>query len=269
MLTELQFPYTGPYGFNDATVKVRGNTPEALKRAMSRMGFIPWGDFTQNYTLELERALDKFDGQAGRTGYGKERWLLVRNARVPADRPHAGEYALDQYARWLVQEEAGITADSAEEEKVQNTLRTFWLKAIANRKNWHYSRNRPFDPTIDPEGNNIKGDCSSTPVQGMNWVMRQTGIKTVDPAKQNFSGWGNTDQYEDDWPKVASPFRIGDLAHFHSARHVIQCIKAGNLDTAEWGSNGSESAPELIPNLRGYSRFPDEFMFVVRPTLLA
>ena len=106
-------------------------------------------------------------------------------------------------------------------------------------------------------------------IQAHNYAARKTGLSVPDPSKQGYSGYGNTDQHEDDWPKVGPPFRVGDLAHFHSDRHVIECIVPGTIDTAQWGSNGREAAPELVRSLRSYSRYPDEFLDVVRPVLVA
>lgn len=265
MLTEKQVPYTGPYGLATSGLKSKGPTCEALKRALSRLGFLPWGDFDRHYNQPLEAALDKFD-PGGKNGYGDGRWKKLRAAVVPAGLPHAGEPALDFAARTIIQNEAGVTSTSSGEAVVQRYIAEFWKIAIANAGIWHYSQNRPFKIDVDP----AKGggsDCSGMVVQAVRYAGRKSGLQVVDPAKQNFTGFGNTDWFEDDWPKVGSPFRIGDLGHFHSERHVIQCIQAGNVQTAVWGSNGGEAAPEQF-TLATYSRFPEEFLYVVRPELV-
>lgn len=103
MLTEKQCPFTGPYGLPESGLKSKGPTAEALKRAMSRLGYLPWVDFDQHFNEPLKDALAKWD--PGRAGYGKGRWEKIRNTRVPASRPHGGEYALDGPALKLIQDE--------------------------------------------------------------------------------------------------------------------------------------------------------------------
>ena len=264
MLSERQVPYTGPYGLAASAHKSKGPTAEALKRAMSRLGYMPWRDFDQHYNATLEEALDKFD--PGKDGYGDGRWRKLRAARVPFGLAHGGEWALDFYARTLIQDEAGETSTSSNEEVVQGWIKMFWEIAIANNRIWHYDQGRPFRVDVDP-GKGGRSDCSAMCVQAVAYAGRMSGIEVVDPAKWDFRGFGNTDWYEDDWPRVGSPFRVGDLAHFHSSRHVIQCIQAGTFTTAVWGSNGSERAPERL-TLAEYSRFPGEYMFTVRPDLV-
>lgn len=103
MFSLKQCPFTGPYGLPISDLKSKGPTAEALKRAMSRLGLLPWTDFDQHYNQQLAHALDKWD--PGNSGYGKGRWLKIRSCRVPAGLVHAGEYALDTVALNLIREE--------------------------------------------------------------------------------------------------------------------------------------------------------------------
>lgn len=263
-LTAQEFPYTGPYGLAASGLKSKGPTAEALKRAMGRLGFMPWNDYDQHYNQALANALAKWD--PGKTGYGEGRWTRIRAARVPVEMPHAGEYALDDYAIKLVQDEAGVVGPS-DIEKVRAAISQFGYAIIANRDKIGYRQFRPVPVLVNPNGR-YDSDCSATVIQAFRYAKEATGLPVPDPAKQGYSGYGNTDWYEDDHPKVGSPYRVGDLAHFHSSRHVIFCIKPGNVTTAEWCSHGREASPELV-HLYGYSRFPEEFMFIVRPPLLA
>lgn len=275
-LTEKQFPYTGPYSVAGGPFQSKGPTAEALKRFFWRIGKIKDSqvpDFDRHYNQMLwDLVADLKINQGIRTkeqsrdgSYGKDVWEHIRTRRVPTG-PHKGEYALDFYSRKIVQDEAHLTSTSDDVARVQAAIREFWLAAIANNWRWHYSQNRPFDPTVDPESGG-SSDCSAMVVQSFRYAMSKTGVKVPDPAKYNYAGAGNTDFHEDDHPRIGSPFRIGDLAHFHSERHVICCIRAGTFSTAQWGSNGSENAPDLISPLTSYYRFPEEFMFVVRPPL--
>jgi hypothetical protein len=267
-LTPSQVPYTGPYTLPTGDGKAKGPTAEALKRAMSRMGApqLPWTDFDQHYNQKLEDALDWWD--PGKNGYGEGRWKKVRAAIIPAGRQHAGQFALDRYSQTLIQDEAKVTSTSTREARVQGFITEFWTIAIAHAGIWHYDMDRPLKAVVDPAAGG-QSDCSMMVIQAHNYAKRKAQVNVPDPSKQNYSGYGNTDQWEDDWPRVGSPYRVGDLAHFHSERHVIECIAPGDVRTAKWGSNGREAAPELINSLSGYSRFPSEFICVVRPTLVA
>lgn len=84
-------------------LKSKGPTAEALKRAMSRLGFLPWGDFDEHFNQPLSDALAKWD--PGHSGYGKGRWEKIRAARVPIAYDHGGEYALDAVAQQLIRDE--------------------------------------------------------------------------------------------------------------------------------------------------------------------
>jgi murein DD-endopeptidase MepM/ murein hydrolase activator NlpD len=105
MLTEKQCPWTGPYGLAESGLPSKGPTNEALKRAMSRLGFRPWepDKWDDNFNKPLADDLAQWD--PGNSGYGPGRWTKIRSARVPAGKPHAGEYALDQTALDLIMED--------------------------------------------------------------------------------------------------------------------------------------------------------------------
>ena len=100
-------PYTGPYSIS-GNGKHKGPTAEALKRAMKRAqyGFSnkKLDDLTQDFNSDLEKALDKWD--PGKDGYGDGRWKKIRNLRCPAESPHEGQYALDEYAQRLIRDES-------------------------------------------------------------------------------------------------------------------------------------------------------------------
>lgn len=273
-LTAQQFPFTGPYGLASGPLKSKGPTAEALKRFFWHMGVIPAGTFDQQYNQHLwdlvadfkvrnglRKASDPKDGS-----YGPEVCQKMRTKRIPASQPNAGDWALDAYSRKIVQDEAGAQFTSSQVQKVQYWIRDFWLKAISSNYRWHYWMGRPIDVTADPSAGG-ESDCSGMVIQSFRYAQAKTGILVPDPSKYSYKGYGNTDDDEDGWHHIGSPFRIGDLAHFHSERHVVCCIKPGNFSTAQWGSNGSESAPDLISPMTSYYRFPEEYMFTVRPPL--
>ena len=100
-LTPEQFPYTGPLSRQGP----KSSTVIALKRAMSRMGLLPWKKFDDTFNLALEKALDAWD-PGGQDGYAKGRWNKIRGAKVPLSLVHGGELALDSIAVQLVKDEA-------------------------------------------------------------------------------------------------------------------------------------------------------------------
>ena len=273
-LTPEQFPFTTQYGLAEGPLKSKGPTAEALKRFASHVSDkIPWGDFDQHYNkplwefiadLKIKQGIRKAS-QPRDGSYGREVWEHIRTRRIPQGRPNAGKYALDFYSRKIVQDEAGQIATSTGVQRVQFFIAEFWRLAIENNHVWNYSQHRPGDVTVNPAGGGWN-DCSLIIIQAHHYAQEKSGIQVPDPAKWDYKGWGNTDWYEDDWPKIGAPFRVGDLAHFHSPRHVLECIKPGTFATANWGSNGSSREPAKYV-LNSYYRFPEEFMFVVRPAL--
>jgi len=111
-ISKTDFPYTGPYS-KDGNGKHKGNTALALKRAMSRMGEIPWEPekWDNAFNQKLEDALDRWD--PGKNGYAEGRYDKIRSAVVPSGIPHAGEQALDSTCINQVQTEyAEMSANS-------------------------------------------------------------------------------------------------------------------------------------------------------------
>lgn len=104
MLTVAQCPFTGPYGLPSSGLRSKGPTCEALKRSMSRLGFLPWSlGFDEHFNDPLSDALAEWD--PGHSGYGKGRWEKLRAARIPKGLAHAGEYACDAVALELIRQD--------------------------------------------------------------------------------------------------------------------------------------------------------------------
>jgi hypothetical protein len=99
-------PYTGPYSV-EGNGKHKGPTALALKRAMARLGFLPWEPdvWDEVFNKKLEDALDKWD--PGYNGYGERRYDKVRAATIRKPDPKAGQNALDTVAIKLIADEAG------------------------------------------------------------------------------------------------------------------------------------------------------------------
>ena len=252
-------PYTGPYSI-DGNGKHKGPTALALKRAMSRMGELPWepDKWDDAYNRKLEDALDRWN--PGANGYGEGRYDKLRAAKVPKGATHAGEYALDSVCIDLIADEhAAATPPAGGTDAFRKALVDFCSKGLANGAKWTYTQGRAVDPTVDPAGY-VKSDCSGSVIQAYKYACQQTGRKVPCPAKYDYSGYGNTWDDEDGHPKVTNgSYLVGDLAHYDG--HVCLCIKAGNADTADWWSFGSE------PPSKRKLYYRDDFKFVVRPPL--
>ena len=107
-VTVKQAPYTGPYSVAGYG-KHKGNTALALKRALSRLGFLPWepAQWDHFFNAKLEAALDKWD--PGKDGYAEGRWTKLRAAKVRAGLPNAGQAALDAECCRLLRDEWAST----------------------------------------------------------------------------------------------------------------------------------------------------------------
>jgi hypothetical protein len=87
----------------DGYGKHKGNTAIALKRAMSRLGYLKWEPTVWDdvFNEKLETALDKWN--PGRDGYGEGRWTKIRSSKAKD-----GTYALDSVCIKLIKAEASV-----------------------------------------------------------------------------------------------------------------------------------------------------------------
>lgn len=132
-------PYTGPYSV-DGYGKHKGNTAIALKRAMSRLGYLPWAPekWDDHFNEKLEAALDKWN--PGRDGYAEGRWTKLRNTKAKD-----GSYALDSVCIKLIQAEAKII-----EVKVPNLGPVFnGGKSVLMHDCTHATGSIPLYPAFD------------------------------------------------------------------------------------------------------------------------
>jgi hypothetical protein len=82
----------------------KGADVEAVKRALSRVGYFPWAKFDQIYNKKLAEGIHTFQAEHGikPTQYNEE----THNKLVvaPPQPPHEGEKAFDEYANELLWE---------------------------------------------------------------------------------------------------------------------------------------------------------------------
>lgn len=264
MLSAKAAPYTGPFSSDATKLPHSAPTIQALKRMMVREGRMTapaggmlnltneWpagGKFDQAY-----RKWQRDNDLAGDGVYGEQAWKFARAEKLPD-----GSHALDDYAAALIRGE-WEDQNVPSEEDFRAAVTLFCLRAEANEDNWHYRLARPLDVSVEPTAGYVVSDCSMFVIQSYHWASKESGLVVPDPSKQGWSGYGNTDFFEDDHPRVAAPFKVGDLAHY--AGHVTICRKAGDARTAVFTSHGMEAGP--IPTSLNYR---SDLRFVVRPPL--
>ena len=238
-----------------------GDDVIAVKRAISRAGFLKWSDFDGVYGETISDSVAKFQKSVGMdiSGfYGDATHKKLKATKVPKGATHAGEDVFDQTAANLYKNYASAGTKPAKQ-LVQEKITEFCKRAISE-PDWYYSQNRAVDISVNPDGSNTS-DCSGSTIQAFHFAKRETGINVPDPAKQGWSGYGNTNYYEDDHPTVSGSYQVGDLAHYDG--HVTVCYQGGNADTSKWFSFGSEPPSSRTLHYRS------DFRKVVRPPLVA
>lgn len=273
VLTPTQCPFTGPYSSDVTELPFAGRTVIALKRMISRgTDYLEWrGDgFTDVWKADgaFDKAFRQWQRDVGMPShgvYGEQMWKHARAFVVPQGKHHEGEFALDEYSLDLIRQEykEDELPDTAEKiVAIRAAITEFCLLARRNEDAWHYNRRRPFIVYVNPSGAYIVSDCSGFVVEAYAYAKKKTGLPVPDPAKQGWSGYGNTDEYEDEHPHVTNGnYRVGDLAHYNG--HVTICHRAGTDTTAMFTSHGLEAGP--VSASLHYRR---DLRFVVRPPLL-
>jgi hypothetical protein len=270
-LSEAQAPFTEPYAVagNPRGYRSKGPTAEACKRALAHLGFLPWkedGDWDQHWNEDLNTAAGKWKAKRGLSdasdgSWGRKAHDVMQTAWYEKDGDHLP--AFDGYAQKLLQDEAAKAAGGGKspEQRVRDAIVNFCETGLAHPDGWTYSQSRAVRVDVDPAGN-VTSDCSGSVLQAYAAARRACPDLVIpDPAKQGWSGYGNTDYYEDDHPTVTSgQYQVGDLAHYDG--HVCLCIKAGDSSSADWWSFGSE------PPSRRKLYYRSDFRKVVRPPLV-
>ena len=267
-LTQKQAPFTEPYALagNAKGFRSKGPTAEAVKRALAHLGFMEWkadGDWDQHWNAEVNEAAGRWKAKRGISAasdgsWGKKAHDVMRTAWYEKDGKHLP--AFDGYAQELLRDEKAAqskppTTDAKSE--IRAAIVGFCETAMGSSK-WTYSQNRAVKVDVDPAGK-VTSDCSGSVVQAYA-AARRLGFDVPDPSKQGWSGYGNTSYHEDDHPTVSGSYQVGDLAHYDG--HVCLCIKAGDWDSSDWWSFGSE------PPSRRKLDYRSDFRKVVRPPLL-
>jgi len=262
-VSEKDAPFTEPYAKagNPSGFKSKGPTALAVKRALSHLGFLLWepDEWDDQWNDKLNRAaaewkvkrelipLGSTDGSWGEKAHTEMRGTWFGPDKKPA---------FDGESQRLLKEEKAAQKPPPAKLTFDEALTEFCEEAI--NQPWNYSQNRAIDVTINPDDANVDSDCSGSVIQGYAYANRRAGANVPDPSKYGYAGWGNTWDDEDGHPKVTNgQFKVGDLAHYDG--HVCVCYHAGNADTADWFSFGSE------PPSQRKLHYRSDFKFVVRP----
>jgi hypothetical protein len=242
----------------------------AVKRAVSRAGCWRWQEFSDDYTNGFAFGDENGTGVLGvqkkrgiknpSGNYGEKTHESLRKMKVPSGAEHAGEDVFDAKACELYKGHK-VPSDGSAEQRVRDEIVEFCTRGLKAPQCWNYLLARPIAVSITPDKGEIYSDCSGSVIQAYHFAKRNTGLNVPDPAKQNWSGWGNTTYYEIDHPKVSGSYKIGDLGHYDG--HVTLCMKAGDWNTSDWWSFGSE------PPSKRKLDYRSDFLFVVRPKLIA
>lgn len=231
-----------------------------MKRALAHLGFLEWEpdrwDNQWNQKVndasaawKRKRGLipkDSEDGSWGRKAHDQMKTAWFSDEHRPA---------FDGESQRLLQEEKAAAGGGGD--AFDKALVEFCETAWDNASKWDYSQNRAIDVTVNP-ASYVESDCSGSVIQAYKYANGKAGTNVPDPSKYAYAGWGNTWDDEDGHPKVTNgQYRVGDLAHYDG--HVCMCMKAGNADSADWWSFGSE------PPSKRKLHYRSDFKFVVRP----
>lgn len=284
--------------------KSSGKTPSgkgpdviAYKRTICRLGrWQPWDPAAWDDAYSNAFAHGRGTGNVGDSGVagvqrqqsidpasgwlGEKTFNTLRSARVPSG-PHAGEMAMDSVAVNLINEAWAMFAGKPEEpdkppsatvDDVQAAITDYLVRSIRAAGKWHYSQARAMSNFgVKPE-NEQWSDCSGQSTSVYFWAKQATGLAVPDPNRYasgfgGYSGYGYTGTLIAA-PRCYAPFRIGDLGIYGDSTsdtsHVVTCYEAGDANSAEWCSNGSEEAPYAVE-----LNYRSDLLQVVRPGLLA
>lgn len=278
-VSEKDAPFIEPYAKagNPNGFKSKGNTALAVKRALAHLGFLDWtpdawdnqwNEKVSSAAAAWKRKRGLIPSNSADGSWGEKAHETMRSTWYGEGKKDA----FDGESQRLLKEEKAAwdkahappppkpppTTDA--KTLVREYITKFCEQGIAE-PDWYYSQNRAVDTTVNPNGP-VTSDCSGSVIQAFRFAKDKTGINVPDPAKQGWSGYGNTTWYEEEHPKVTDgQYKVGDLAHYDG--HVCLCYHPGNSDTADWWSFGSE------PPSKRKLYYRSDFRFVVRPPLVA
>jgi peptidoglycan hydrolase-like protein with peptidoglycan-binding domain len=239
-----QVPFSRPlYGPDDPRISKPGADVVAVKRALSRAGFLSWAQFDKVYNRRTVRAVKAFQGSVEIKPTGHYGFATHEALRLTRRQKSTSEWAFDAYAVWLARTYAG-QQEKTREELVRDAIAdacAFWIRA---RNQIAYEQVRPF-PVLEPPAILRRTDCS-----GFVTACFFAG-GAPDPNEREFDGFGYTGTLVGNGQLVSlADLQVADLVFygrttnaspafpFGSPTHVAVAIGAGYV-----ASHGSEPGP--------------------------
>lgn len=134
---------------------------QGVKRALSRAGYMEWGQFTETYGSFMTTAVAGFQHDHDITPVGKGYGDLTHHALVATHaKGKPAEWSFDAYAISLMKQEAAILKVTPEERVRQAIMSAafFWY---SNRSRIPYEEYRPFSLVKPPDLPTTPWDCSA------------------------------------------------------------------------------------------------------------
>ena len=266
-----------------------GPDVKAYKRTVCRLGrWDPWQaeGWSDDYIKEFARGRGTgYVPDTGLRGVQRQQKMpetgvvdektfnMLRSARIPeADGfEHGGDMAMDAVAVNLLEQawQKFKAKPKGDIEDVRRHIADFCVRSIRNASDWHYQQVRPMDYGVNPDAYHHDDDCSEHATCSLYWAKKQTGVAVPDPNDSGYAPWtgyGYTGTLIAN-PKCSAPYKVGDMAIYGpstgNTSHVVTCYEPGDKNSAEWCSNGSESAPYGVE-----LHYRSDLLCVVRPPLM-
>lgn len=203
----------------------RGKDVIAVKRALSKAGYMKWGGFTPLFGPFAVTALKKFQ---------KAKKLRPDGEVGPTTLKVLAKY-FDAYSFLLY---VGHAPADSKEERMRNQIVAYALWGYNNRGSMHYAQQRPMDLLRDLKHLPVWNDCSEFATKAYKYA------GAPDPNGNNYNGSGYTGTLATHG-RYASRAQPGDLVLYGPAptyEHVAIYIGNGRVI-----SHGSEPGPYLLP----------------------
>ena len=217
----------------------------AVKRALSRAGYMEWGDFTPIWGPFAQTALKRFEKAKGYKQTGIYTYTRHEALRKTHKKNSRSEWAFDAFSIAIMRQE-DVTPYEATVDRVVSAVD----QAILRRDSIPYTMARPY-PDMEPYPNipDRGADCSGF----VTWALRSGGPSVPDPNgmiagtywKYGFTGsmWARNEVVSRlsqarlcDLVFYGRPWESGGAAHVAIVRNIA--------DGVVWvGSHGSSRGP--------------------------
>lgn len=159
----------------------------AVKRALSRAGWMDWGPFTALFGDAAVKALKSFQHHHGilaSGAYGVQSHIALVHSSADAS-GHLGEWAFDDYSIFLMREEAALLAGTPEE-RIRKSMLACGYFLYTHRDQIPYVQSRPFPLKRPPFVPTAGIDCSAF------YTLCSFAGGAPDPNGRGYDGQGYT-----------------------------------------------------------------------------